>query len=349
MKYLLVILVIGTVSCIEEIDFTAEEEKGTLVVDCTLSTFSDTNFVHLFRTGNLGDQFLSPELGAQITLHDNLGNQMDATSLENGFYYFLRDHLEIIVGQSYYLNIKTNDGRIYQSETETIQPAPEIQKLAFDFSIEQIVDRETRVLERSFFNLFLHTTLPTIADNTFLKWDVEHVFTVIELMCHPLATPKVCYLSRPIGMNEVLLLDGTLFSGGSEIKEQVAHVEMDYAFGLTASFYVSQKSLTATAHSYWQKVHKVISGGGSIFEAPPAAIPGNIVSISHPKEEVLGLFSAVDEKRELIFITRGDLATGFDHLPLCGQLGFPPPNRPRACCNCLSLENSTLTRPSYWP
>ncbi|NND33337.1 MAG: DUF4249 family protein, partial [Saprospiraceae bacterium] len=269
--------------------------------------------------------------------------------LNNGSYFFLKSDLEIQTGRSYFLDLQTRNGHTYQSEVETILAAPEIQKLEFDFSIEQIVDRETRVLERSFFNLFVHTFLPSDANNTFLKWDVEHVFTVAEILCSPLATPKVCYLTRSIGMNEVFLLDGSLFSGGSEITEQVAHVEMDYAFGLVASFYVSQKSLTAFAHDYWKKINKVISGGGSIFEAPPAAVPGNINPISHPNEEVLGLFSAVDEKRELILITRGDLATGFDHLPLCGQLGFPPPNLPRACCNCLSLENSSLSRPSYWP
>ncbi len=337
-------------SCVEEIDFNSSGETGILVVDAIVSTTSDSNLVRLSRTARLGRQVFPPEIGAMVMLFDQTGNSEKAIDKGDGTYRFSSNGIEVKTGETYHLEIETADGIKYISDPETIRPAPPIDSLTFDFSIEQIVKNQTQVLERSFINLFVQGSWPANPDQTFLKWDVEHVFLVSEIECSPIVGPKSCYIYRPVNVNEVLLLDGSSFVGNSSFSNRIAHQELDHAFGLAASFFVSQKSLTESSYTYWTRVRQVVTGTGTIFDTPPAAIPGNLHCISDPGEQILGNFSAVDEKTEVVFVTRADLGSKFSRQPLCGENGFLPADIDlRACCNCLTIENSTRTRPSYWP
>ncbi|MCB0669338.1 MAG: DUF4249 domain-containing protein [Saprospiraceae bacterium] len=337
-------------ACVEEIEFDATGETGTLVVDGLLSTSSDSNFIHLIRTNELNKQIFPGETGALITLFDDVGGSEVYQDLGGGKYYLAGNQMIIETGRTYHIEITTNNGQQYISDPETILPAPEIDSLTFNFSIEDIVERENRVLERSFFNLFVEGEIPTDNSATFLKWDVEHIYQVAEIDCSPLIPPKVCYVERRVNKNQVLILNGEEYTDGAGYHVPVIHQELDYAFGLVASFYVSQKALTKPAFEYWDKVKNTLANGSTIFDSPPASIEGNLHSISDPQQEVLGYFSAIDEKKKVILVTRGDLVDPFDELPLCGLNGnFPGDIDFRICCNCLNLEYSSRKRPSYWP
>lgn len=337
-------------SCVEEIAFQSENDNSILVVDAILSTSADSNFVILSRTSEINRQIFPSEQNAHITIYDDMGNTEIYHELGQGRYYLSGDKIQVETGRTYYLEITTQDGQKYQSEKETIIPVPEIDSLTFDFSIDEIIERETRVLEKSFFNLSVNGLIPMKNDQTFLKWDVEHVYQVAEITCSALIAPRICYVTRKINQNEVLILDGQDYVGGSVYHAPIAHVELDHAFGLVASFYVSQKSLTHSAYKYWERVVEVLHSGSTIFNSTPAGIPGNIRCTSGPDLEVLGYFSAIDERKKVILITRGDLMDPFYELPLCGLNGFLPTDIDfRVCCYCLNIENSTRTRPHYWP
>lgn len=351
MRFTLIILgILLLFSCVEEIQFNAPGETGTLVVDGLLSTNSDSNLIFLTRTNELNKQVFSPEEGATIQLYDDRGQAEKYLDLGAGKYFLENQNMEILTGHSYHIEITTLSGQKYISDPEVITEAPEIDSLTFNFTIEEIVERENRVLERSFFNLFVNGQIPDAGASTFLKWDVEHIYQVAEIDCSPLVPAKICYVERKINQNEVYILNGEDYVIGSGFNIPVVHQELDYAFGLVASFYVSQKSMTKQAYRYWERVQQILTNGNTIFDRPPASIRGNIHSITDPQEEVLGYFQAVDEKKKVILVTRGDLVDPFDELPLCGLIGNLPGDIDfGVCCNCLSLDLSSLKRPSYWP
>ncbi len=348
--YICIFFAVFLCSCVEEIQFESKDEVGTLVVDGLLSTNTDSNLVFLLRTSDLIKQVFPAEEGAQVVLFDGEGNSEQYEDLGQGKYHLTGKNIEVKVGGTYFIEISTRDGQHYRSEDETIISVPEIDSLVFDFSIEDIINRETLVQEKSFFNMYVDGRIPGDNGQTFLKWDVEHVYQVAEIECSPLVAPKPCYVTRKVNNNQIFTLDGEEYIGGATYHIPVIHQELDYAFGLVASFYVSQKSLTRDAYQYWEKIKQILVNGGTIFDAPPAPVVGNVVCISEPGQEVLGYFSAVDEKKKVTLITRGDLVDPFYELPLCGSLGNLPADIDfRVCCNCLTLDNSTRTRPSYWP
>ncbi len=348
MRTIPILLFVFICSCVEQIDFSAPSDVGVLVVDGQLSTMDTVHKITLSRTDRLGKQVFPPEDNATIVLFDEMNNSDQFLNVGNGQYELSSEKITPRVGGTYSIEITTQNGSVYQSMPEIIYPVPEIKDFSHHVTIEQELVDETRVLERSFFNLSVSTDID-VPDQTFLKWDVEHVYIVTEISCGPLSAPKSCYIYQPINENLFFLLDGRRVAQGSEFSEQVVHQPLDVSFGLAASFYVSQKSLTQRSFEYWQDVDRVVNNAGSIFEAPSAPVKGNIISVNNPGEQVLGFFSAVDEKRKLIIITRADLDTPYPPLPFCGVPGFPPEPLPPPCCNCLILENSSTERPDYWP
>jgi len=334
---------------VEEIEFDGNEEIGTLVVDGILSTNTDSNFIYLSRTSQVQLQYFPPEEGALIQLYDKNGMEEDYQEIEPGKYY-LKGNIDIKVGGSYYIKLLTKNGHTYQSEIETIISVPSIDSLSNEITIEEYIDDEIGFLNGSFFNIFVHGRIPDKKKQIFLKWDVENIYLMTERKCNPVTGPKTCYVKRPININEIILLVGQKYESSASYTQRVVHQRIDFGFGIVTSFYVSQKSITENAYTYWSNVRQIIEETGTIFENTPALVKGNIKPISHPDDEVLGYFSAADEKKQLKMVTKGDLGINNRKLPLCHpDLNLPSGFRPGVCCDCELLSNASTNRPNYWP
>ena len=345
---ILTVMVCSIWTCVEPISFEADDEVGILVVDGILPANGDTSTIRLLRTDILGKRVFPEVRGATISIRDDIGQYEIYEEIESGHFVLPGKFVTPEVGRIYQLEIILADGTTYHSRPEKIPVAPEIDSLTFNVSIEQQIVDETRELERRFFNLFAQGRISLAPEQTFLRWDVEHVFAVSEITCGPLHTPKTCYVKPPINPNLLFLLDGSKLNEGAIFKEQLTRQPMDFAFGQTASFYVSQKAINRAAFQYWNNVDKIVNDIGTIFDAPPAGIPGNMFNVADPGELVLGYFTVYDERKKLALIRAADLGE-YAELPFCGIAGFPPDPLPDACCSCTSFEHSSTIRPSYWP
>ncbi len=337
-----------TFGCIQEIDYNATDSLGLLVVDGELSTQSEVHEITLSRTGSLGSSKFDIEPGAQIHIYDQTGKEGIYQYETGGRYTLPASDWPVEVGSTYRIRIETLSGDTYESFPETIQPAPQLDSLHFNIRIDEVVVDETRILERRFIDVFAEMTMPEDHAAPYLKWNIDHVYSVQEIKCHPLHTPKTCYVNRPVNIDQFIIFDGNQLVPGGNYRQKVVTRELDHAFGLVASFYVSQQSVSKEAFTYWEKINQVTNEVGSIFESPPAGVLGNIYNVNNPEEEVLGYFRAVDETRKLLLVRGGDLGE-FKELPLCGLPGIPPTPLDPACCNCLSIDSSSTQRPLYWP
>ncbi|MGZ3999306.1 MAG: DUF4249 family protein, partial [Mucilaginibacter sp.] len=90
------------------------------------------------------------------------------------------------------------------------------------------------------------------------------------------------------------------------------------------SILVTQYALTADAFNYWQNIKKNTEQLGSIFDAQPSQIVGNIHCISTPSEPVIGYISAGKTSQARIFIDNIHLPQWFtpDNSD-CKEDGYP--------------------------
>lgn len=335
-------------SCVDQIDFRADQDLGTLVVDGAITTNSGPYKLRLSRSDVLGKRVFQGVTNAVITAFDDTGLNEPYKEIGDGLYELPGLILKGQVGRSYYITISLPNGGSYQSIPEEIFPSVAIDRVRYDVEIRPVTIDQNKRVDRAVLNVYCESSLLDDPSTVYLRYKVDHSFLVSELLCSPLQPLQNCYVSRNVQMNGITLLDGSRLGEGAQVSREVASVEVDHAFGEAAVFYVRQQSLSIRSYDYWFSINQIINNVGSVFDAPPAGVVGNIIGGSD-QEEVLGFFGAYDETAVSLRISRGDLPEEYRQQPFCGLPGFPPSPLDAACCNCLRLENSTLVKPVYWP
>jgi hypothetical protein len=141
------------------------------------------------------------------------------------------------------------------------------------------------------------------------------------------------------------------------------------------SILLRQYALTADAYNFWVSLKRNTEALGSIFDAQPSQITGNVHCINNPSEPVIGYVSASTVTSKRIFITNQQLPSWVPVYPYnCAQDTLystssflfnpvslviatgPPPlmgavpvkvaTSDRQCADC-TLRGSA-TRPSFW-
>ena len=99
--------------------------------------------------------------------------------------------------------------------------------------------------------------------------------------------------------------------------------------------------------NYWKKLAKVSNPEGTVFDAPPGTLLGNISNVSNPDIGVLGFFevSSVDTFRIKVF--NNTLGADFSVGLHCDQFDYYR-GSDQECFDCLRLKNSTIVQPHYW-
>jgi hypothetical protein len=202
----------------------------------------------------------------------------------------------------------------------------------------------------------------------YIKRDILQTFAQEEmflpLSTFPFYSPKVCWISDTwIGPN-ILLYDGSTVAAEVITGALVGELALDDSFNALRGFGVVQSSFSAEALEYWHKVDEVSNRVGSIFEVPPAPIPGNIQNVDDPSDQALGFFEVAKVDTTGTFITGDDVPVflGFNgNFVDCGIVSLNAlANLPfncfscledlgidAACYNCLILPNSSASKPDF--
>ena len=96
--------------------------------------------------------------------------------------------------------------------------------------------------------------------------------------------------------NDVIYLNPIAFIPGDSEKLMTKYSVM-----------VKQYALTKEAFDFWQTLKKNTESLGSIFDAQPSQLTGNIKNVNNPEEPVLGYISAGTVQQKRIFIAKAEL------------------------------------------
>ncbi len=344
---LLMLLLVGFLGgCIDQISFDSEKSEGQLVVNGKIYDGPGPYYLQLGMT-TTENTLPVPETGAEITIFNDEGEQDYYIETETAGRYILPGN--IISGKrggAYHIKIELQDGRTFSSIPETIPMHTGSDEVILEPGIYEHQPTRGNVVESEGIYIYANTQIPEHQDPLFLKWDLESLYLFRETQpTSPVApAPNTCYVTDPINPQSISLYS-TRESGSGAIERQFLGIKGIIPEQFYIRHYVNLmvSSVTERRYHYWQKVDDAINQTGTIFDVPPATIPGNIQNEDGDLTEAFGYFeaSAIDTSRT--FIIKSDLETYIQNP--CPQ-GFNP-NSPSACDNCLELENSTLERPPY--
>lgn len=345
--------------CLEQIDLKVDPEfQDNIVIQGSLiqgtPSVVNVRVTKLFDFTSNGREAVTVRY---VRLSDSEGNEVELElGGEVGDYQLTipanDPRMTIAAGNEYQIEVATFDGRVFQSEPETLIPVPAAQELtARRTTVESIRDDGT--IDEDEFIEFLITT-PTdngVEEPTFLRWVTERTFrTTDEGLTEPPSDPKTCYVTESTLVNNVPSASGQRFAG--QINDlAILQERLDARFAEGYYISVFQQSLTRGAFNYWSGVGQLINREGTIFEPPVGKLVSNMQNIENPEDEVFGYFYAAQQDTIRLYVSPEFADTPSVRCPVIFQTvdpNFDYCESVPLCCNCLSADRSQLERPEFW-
>src|SRR3569833_111929 len=270
-----------------------------LVVEGLINTGTDSTIIKLSRTVPLNSKTATiPEPGATVTITSNTGAAFPCIETGKGFYKAAG--LNAASG-SFGLKINTSDGKTYQSDLVEAKNSPPIDSVYYR-------------IQNNGVQIYADTHDPS--NNTrYYRWEFNETYEYHSgYQSISYFQPPDTILSRPLDQyvyecwrsdtsTSVTLNTSAKLASDVISRNQVQFVESTSEnLESTYSILVKQYALTADAYNYFQQLKKKTEQQGSVFDAQPSELPGNIHCTSNPGEPVIGFISAGTSAQSRMFL-----------------------------------------------
>ncbi|HVU58324.1 MAG TPA: DUF4249 domain-containing protein [Puia sp.] len=353
---------------------------GYLVVEGYITGNGPTQFT-LSRTVNLsGNGVIPPEKGALVQVEGTDNSIYPLTEVANGNGLYVANSMPLNAATKYRLRIKTGDGRIYLSDTVPYKVTPPIDSISWTYGPSYGL------------KIYANTHDPANATH-YYQWvyDETWQYNAAEYAAYEYQKDQNQVVFRPDSeqiytcwkeapSTRLILGNSTKLTQDEIYLQLLDQIPANtQPLGILFSIIVTQYALTEDGYNFLTLMQKNTESLGSIFDAQPSALRGNIHSLSDPNEQVIGFVSAGTIEKQRIFISRyqvpdwryylgcdlPDTIVGLSpdalkhfyfeqsYIPLEAHYSFGGPqdgwtsNLP-GCADC-RLQGGTTKKPAFWP
>ncbi|MBB3057162.1 DUF4249 domain-containing protein [Mucilaginibacter gotjawali] len=271
-----------------------------LVVEGVINNGPDSTIFKLSHTVNLASKItLNPLTGAVLTIESDQNTIYPLTETRKGSYGI--GSLQLDNNRKYRLRIKTADNE-YLSDFVPVVNAPPVDTISFNVENKGIQ-----------INAGTHDA---VNNTRYYRWDYQETWVFHSYYQSGYVSNGDTVVERVFPANEVYNCWGndtssTIILGSSAKLSQNVITNNPLTFvsstseklGTKYSIMVREYALTADAYKFWQILKTNTEQLGSIFDAQPSQINGNIHSTKNPSEAVIGYVSAGTVTSKRIFIT----------------------------------------------
>jgi len=295
-------------SCVRQFDPEFTEYEDILVVDGVITNELIPHAIMLSRSYPLDKKNPLPEIGAEVSLEDENGKTWKLIEFTGGIYRTDTNEFKAEIGERYRLHITTRNGEIFESDFADLLAVPEIDSVTWKYQ-ERVSIYDGSVTQGVEFYVNTHNPQGT---TRYYKWEFYETweFRVPFVAENMLPNRTTCWKDENpdgiyIGSSEFLAEDGftnhpLYFITGTTNRLAIAY-----------SLQIKQYALLKESYNYWDQLKKLNYQQGSLYDSPPAQMPGNIRNLTHPEKPVLGYFQASGVTTRRIFILRNQLPLDF--------------------------------------
>ncbi|MGN6397775.1 MAG: DUF4249 domain-containing protein [Mucilaginibacter sp.] len=284
--------------------------KSYLVVEGVINT-NDTTTIKLSRTVNLSAHVTSNPVDGVVSVESDAGESYELTPTGGGVYKLINTTLSN--SHKYRLYIRTADnGNEYRSDFAAVKNSPPIDSVGFKITSKGI-------------QLYLnaHDNADATRYYRFDYWETWRFHSqyasgwksngVDDVVVRPFDEQiYYCFQSDRsssiiLGSTAKLKQDVLYQLPITEIESTSEKIETKY------SIQVRQYALTPEAYKFWENLKKNTEQLGSIFDAEPTQLAGNIHNIKDNTDVVIGYISVGSVAVKRVFIANDQLPA--DWLP----------------------------------
>jgi hypothetical protein len=299
-------------------------DTGYLVVEGFINSTGITS-IKLSRTTKLSEGHkIVYELGATVTIEGDNNEIFLLIEKDNGTY--VSDELNLTPTEKYKLHIKTSDGKEYMSD-----PTP--------YRITPAIDSITWKRENGL-QIYVNTHDPQ--NNTrYYKWEYEETWeyhsTYLSSLKYrfepPSPIPVEVVFRNAWGSPDTTIfkcwksqISTNILIGSSEkLSSDVIYLPLytippaSEQLSVLYSVNVKQSAISQENYHFLEKMKKNTEQLGSIFDAQPTELKGNIHCTTDANEIVIGYIDVSQEQNKRIFISNEDV-TGWDYKSGCREV-----------------------------
>lgn len=305
--YLASIVVIITAGCKER--YTPafiSPVTGYLVVEGYINSGNGSTSIQLTRTTKLKDTVQKLyEHNAHITVESD--NAESFPLLEEPDNVYRSASLVLNKDQKYRVHIQTADGKEYQSDFARVKHTPPIDSISWqkeNGGVRIYVNTHDDQTQPGYYRwTYSETWEFHSAYLSFLDWYRDPVTNEVFKVTERIDPDRIyrCWKTQPsysilLGSSEKLSANNIVLPV-RYIKPMAEELSVRYYMELT------QYNHDKDAYLFYQKLSKNTAQLGSVFDAQPSELTGNIHCVTNPAEPVIGYMEVTEEKKAKIFIT----------------------------------------------
>lgn len=376
-----VFVALGIQQCVEPFNPPITNYSDLLVISGTLTDEPGSQTITVSRTTSYTDSAYVPENGCSVMVIDDKGNIVSYAGKGEGKYVAELAGDELQYGTSYMLRVIDNNGDVYESDYQTLNPAPIIDSLTASYQPKTTAENPEGLKGYQFYV----STSDRGGQTRYYRWDMEETweyhspYTVFAMWDGTLHlnyffpdNRTVCWMTREV--------QGIYTATTRDMAEDVLkNIKLNYVSTQTDrlmwrySLLVREYSLSAEAYEFWNGLKKQVQQTGGLYESQPYMITGNITCVSQPNKQVLGFFTASGVSKKRIFVGPApdpvkQIACSSDTIKSIRDdlMPYPPSSYPvymykfilpsgafvkvasdQRCFDCLK-RGGTNVKPSYW-
>ena len=292
----------------------ASPNLGYLVVEGTINSGTGITQIVLKRTVKLDNPIIVYEQGAIVTVdgQDNSKAFLTETSLG----HYTAANLNLNNAKQYRLNIITKDGKVYQSDYTSSQKTPAIDSISWKQDASGI-------------QLFVNSH-DASGLNKYYQWDYTETweyhspnkqFFVYQHIAPPINKWGITYFDPilinfnaaiyscwPTTNSTNIILGSSITLTDNKISLPLISIHTGYIkIGILYSIDTRQYGLSEAKYNYLQKMKKNTEGTGSVFDAQPSELVGNIHCTTNTSEPVVGYIDICNIQEIRTFIRNDQL------------------------------------------
>jgi hypothetical protein len=344
--FYIAVLLIGIVSCVEEVAIEEQETADLLVVEATLTDEFKRHQVRLTRSFGFGADSVPPETRAQVSIQINDGATIPFSHTGDGIYI---SDLEFAAetGRSYELIIASPEGTVYRSSAEELPGTATIDEL---YAVRENNENGTD-------GVFIYLDgSPEQGNADYYRYEYEETYKIIAPFWSPqdflltdydpCALPSITYnleivpreeeqqvCFQTVPSSRVLQNDVTTLSSSRIERFPIRFLgATDFMISHRYSILVRQYVQSPTAFSYFQSLESFSSSENVFNSVQPGFLTGNIQAAGNSEAPVIGFFEVTAVSEQRLFFNFEDL--------------FPDLEKPPYVTNC-QVNSAPLEHISY--
>lgn len=301
-------------SCTEQFYPRIDSNTSILVVDGKITNETGPYEVRLFRTVNFDKNYdLQPERSAMITLYDDIGNIAILQEVEAGIYRTTDNTILGEIGRTYWIEIETQTGEMYESIPEKMPSTIDIESIYGEEEDITINTSEKKKGAKFYFDA------KGVDENAnYMRWEYKESYEwrSPEILNNEQITEnpsKICYPVRifpQVNTYDASNLNPKIISRleTSVILNNEVKLQYNYLIDITLH------SISQHSFAFWEQIRATNQANGVLYDILPANIDGNINNC--PDDcQAIGYFEVSSVSRKQRFFNEENFSLKFANYP----------------------------------